>query len=570
MEHHPELRSNRGSYISDMTTLEIDGVVSLLDSFRYVWRGTRRRVPVLESTVAGYFFCSGEQKSLAEVAAALRISIADTIDLTESEFLIISEYFGLYAFPLDLSSSTVSLVDYVSSSSGALLEMRSASRSTITALRRSGLGKIGSVLRPKPGEPFHLQPEADPFDLSWVTSPPAAKRLLDDVEQARLFAAAHEAALDLVDRAPSANEIRVALNRWALRHLDADALVTEYARFRQEHRNCANAALALSLWEITHDSAQLDIALDGRSTIGWVGGTPRATGGRVVQHPKWGAMSSDADAVDMVLLAGEVLNDRDDELLAADLLTDLFIAGKHRSQLPADQADTIVHAVGYGLAARSSWRVVELAKWHAASELLTPTTVSLLGWAAHVASEHRYDALAWRLLNLCDRLSEQLVRDGRINDMQRENSSWLGSMVRSGCRYREATALTNNRKLSRAVSALTSSMSYLDRASVIESLIRGGRNSTISKQLTIDLRQVEILLVAAQLRELGHPLDTVSDELRMAQSVLSSIERKLEAAGDINEVDRPIFEARLETLQIQLDNSPHEEFSELNDSPLDP
>jgi hypothetical protein len=79
----------------------------LLDALRYLWRGTRwskGKERFIGADAAGYVFTSlGVMRPFGEIHEAIVLAY-QRADLRPIERLVVSEYFGLVAFPTDLTS----------------------------------------------------------------------------------------------------------------------------------------------------------------------------------------------------------------------------------------------------------------------------------------------------------------------------------------------------------------------------------------------------------------------------------------------------------------------------------
>lgn len=527
---------------------------------RSLLRGTRRARLEPDHRIASLFFDeAGDQRSAAEVAAVLRRALTE-LPPSRGMQVVAGEYFGLSGFPLDLTGER-GLVVRLAATTGSRRD-RHVSRSKASALVAETADRLEEQLLERPGHPQQLQPEEEPSGQLWVLAPPAIGRALTQSETARLLAAASECACDLVCRADWAPELFEAIYRWSERHTGQQRPDGAHrVEIRQEHRNAANAMLALSLWEIVHSKEQLDVVLADGPALGWFGLLPEGTGGRYAEHSKWGPMSSALDANEFVLLADDVLERRDEDGRSIDLLMDLLRAGRHQDLLSVDARETVLWALGYGLAAQGSWRVVEFARWYAVHEPRSLTTASLLSWAAHVASLHHHDGMAWRLCGSAERVLSSLsdVPEGKLSGLR-----WQISLVRSGCRVREADALAAGKQLSNATTALSESVLQLRMAETASQHFNA--STSLSKRVTNDLRRAEILLVAARLRSAGRPLAGLSDELRQATQIVQTAEAIVSRAADaeFDDGDRAIFEARVDALKAAL----HALVRGLDDSPL--
>jgi hypothetical protein len=502
----------------------------------------------MPSEFAGYVFRDGgEQRSIGELGTSLGLAVSRA-DLTDYEFFVASEFFGLNGFPPRLvGGDSGALVGGVATPSSRL-SPTPAGRSTVAALIGTAVAKVATVLEPRPGPSRPIHPELDPASSAWVLAPTCLGRKLSAPEYRLLLESCLVASFDIVCRSEMSAEMYVALHRWGTLHLGINRpMGIESIKLRPERRNAANAAMAVTLWEVTHSENQLVRALRGQPIAGWVGVQRVATGGRILVHPKWGSMTSDLDEDQMLLLVGEVMEGRDDGR-AADLLFDAVLAGHHHEVFDADTAETVLWSFGRGLAASGSWRAVEFARWYQANEPVSLTTVSLVAWAAHVASLHRHDGLAWRLCAFAERILDALER---VTDEHRAGFRWQVELVRSGCRVREADRWLASDFFGPSAKALEEAQLHLRLA--VGASNRFGREPGYSKLITNGLRRTEILIVADRLRRAGRPLRGFRDERIEAHQLVSRMRKLLEqgrAELDGDEIE--VLERRLDLISAAL------------------
>lgn len=523
---------------------------ALLETIRYLWRGTRWRPSaerVVPGSVAGYVVRpTGEQRSLPEVASAVA-AVVNELDLSDQELLVLGEYFGLSGYPRRLVGGPDALTGVLAAPSDRL-SPRAASRSTVTDVTTSAVGKLAEALEVRVAAPHRLQPEREPSLEPWVRSPECLGRPLTPAEYSSLLSVAHELAFDLLVEAGVADEVRRALHLWARDRLGVCSPEESPDRLRPEYRNAAHAVLATTLWELTRSRETLDPAVEDDAPTLWPGPLRLPTGGRVAVHPNHGAFGSNLNADQLVLLAGEVMEGRDDGRGVSLILDHLLSAREPLHD--ADTSDTLVYALGRGLAAQNDWQVVELARWYQSVAPDSATLVTLVAWAANVASHHQHDGYAWRLCATAERLAES------ASPGSSQGKLWQVELVRSGCRVREAARWSRTSNVTRASSALREAAAHLRRAEA------STRPASPTRWATEQLRQIEILLVAhdafrqgAATLEVRHPL---RDARAVADRLASVVERQ---TGEIDVDD-------LSMLHERLSRSVHAiEVAELDDSP---
>ena len=521
---------------------------------RYLCRGTRwrsskrREIPL---TIAGHISDGETQFSIAQIQSKLVDSIS-RVGLSGSEHLAVSEYYGLLQYPLNLSSGDSLLVGSLATASGKV-----AGRSSVAALLKSASAKLDEVLNPKPlSSSWMLVPEVDPLERDWLEVLPP--RSLSSVERSRLLSAALVGAQDFVYRADNAEFIRAGLQEWAVKH---HVPFSELARSlgggvspRFEHRRAAFAALAVSLWEILHDGAALDRATSARSS-GLVLVSAPVLSGRVAEQSKHGVVSSGGmDGDELVLLAGDVFEGKALDERTASAVLDEFYARRHEALLSEDNATTLVWAFGRGLAASESWKIVSLARWYSHTYDPDLTTASLLSWAGHVASLHLYDDLAWRLVAVAERTATELAKAGVASERRMHLIRFQVELVRSGCRLREADRLIESDELERAQPILIQAMKHLASAQVGWQSAGTGEDGALVKRhvlegMSLDLRAMEIVFLAARMRRLGSPVSGFDDELPQLQERLTAARGTFDANRRPDDPDDDVLEQRIELLE---------------------
>jgi hypothetical protein len=357
--------------------------------------------------------------------------------------------------------------------------------------------------------------------------------------------------MDLIHRSDMFHGIRTAIHRWARRRLDLPLPDGLLPKIRQEHRNAANAVLSITLWQIVNDKDQLEQAIASDPIFGFVGLQKFPTGGRVDIHPNYGPMASaDLTWDDIVLLVAEVSNGRDVDGRSADLLIDALLAGTWHEQFTPAQLDTLVWILGFGLGAEHDWRLLELTRWYVNHAQLTQSTLSLVGWSAHVASMHGHDNLAWRLTSLHERLSDRLATDRVGSDWNPAGPTYARELVRSGITVRAAERWRAEGNPSQAHRSVHDSIGYLKRAHDAIPLTTDEPARRLNKTITIQLRQVELLIVARRLRADGHPIDGIGNEQATIEGTMDQVRRSLDDPRcSLDEQDLGVFRGRLEDIQ---------------------
>ena len=277
--------------------------------------------------------------SIAELLQWCRLALERT-DVTDAENRTASDFYGLTGYPARLAGGD-SLVGRIATPAAGR-RPKPASRSTIAAVLKSATEKIEAAVELPDDFVMPTGPEPDPMIRDWVRSPPVLGRKLRADELTTLCRAAYESSFDLVCRSQHAGQLQEALRRWAEVNAGIGNSTSPMAkrRLEPERRNAAHAILAIVLWDIVHDEHELAAALKGDPAVAWSGTSAMALGGRVAVHPKFGVMTSDLDADDFVLLAGEAMERRDDDGRASDLLLDAVRSGRTAELFDEETANT--------------------------------------------------------------------------------------------------------------------------------------------------------------------------------------------------------------------------------------
>lgn len=458
------------------------------------------------------------------------------------------EYYGLAGYPSRLAGAD-SLVGRVATPAAGR-RPKPASRTTVANLLKSATEKVEAVVELPPDFVLPTGPEPDPMTRDWVRTPPAFGGKLHGSELSLLCRAAYESAFDLVCRSEHALQLEEALHRWAEVNAGSGRSTSPRARARlePERRNAAHAMLAIVLWDIVNDEQELAAALRGDVVVAWSGIERTAYGGRVAVHSRKGVVTSDLNRDEFILLAAEVMNGNDDDGRASDLLLDVVLADRAKELFDAKSANTVLWAIGYGLASVGSWRIVELGRWYHRHHRTSLTTVSLLSWSAHVASLHQNDGLAWRLASACERILGSLKSPP---PRQEVGINWQLNMVRSGCRAREAERFQNHERWTDAFKALQEASYYLRRARQASQGAEG--DSALSKHIGNALRQAEIMWIAYLLRCRRHPAPGFSNEAQLFLQATKAIARYIDEASNRVDFDRGDLEIFRDRHRLLLD-----------------
>ena len=469
--------------------------------------------------------------------------------------MVVCEFYGLTGFPSGLAGDRA-LVGRVRTPAAAR-RPKPASRSTVAALLSEATSKIDKQIESRPGPQRSIGPEKNPVTYDWVLRPPAIGRALSATELRAICLTAYEAAFDLVCRSEMSAPLHAALHRWAEVHA-AKPSTPEPAgvKVRVEHRNACHAVLTLCLWEITHGAEQLAEALRGDPLVAWFGMDRTPTGGRIADHSRWGVMTAELSADEFVLLVDDVLEQRDNDGRAAELVLDLLHSGGHQQLLTPHDEETVLWSFGYGLAAAGSWHTIEFARWYTKSAPRSLTTASLLAWAAHVASLHRHDALAWRLCGAAERVAASL---GNLEEGRRTALDWQVHLIRSGCRIREADRWVEQEYWVNATRSISESVKLLRGA--VQASQHFANSTSWSRRISNDLRRAEILVVACRMRNAEHPAPGFEQETDRFSILLTQLRQAVDgaAADDLDSGDHAIFKERiglLESYRDFLDDSP--------------
>lgn len=527
---------------------------SLLDAIRYLWRGTRwakGKERYVEEAVAGYIHQSdGTMRPFGELHQAV-VDAYLRADLDPISRLVISEYYGLVAFPSDLASGPNPLLGRVRTSTNR--QSAVASRSAISAARKSGVEAMAAALTPRPlGLAAPLVPLGDPLEDERLR-----KRLdLDGDPDEALLEACVYAAFDLTDRSSMGEEIRRAVEDWKRRWLGgpepAVKLSVPFAAQR-----AAFAALHLALWDLGPLAARRDSRDPPAPIVLW---PPSAIDspkpGRVIATERWGVIDQvDLTREDLICLVGLVFNDQDPDGAAADFVIPILAHPEAAPPVNKRTYDLLVWGVIRFLASRGDWRAMELVMALATSTRRPANTPLYLAWAAHVASMFHHDALAWRLTNQADRLIDRRPE-------LKHTTGRIVLQVRSGISARAADALLDV-NAERGAAELRRSLHFAQQARDMGKL--SARTGSVPVEVPVDLRGLEVLLVAHRYRSRGHEPgmgDPVS--LDFIRSKLAEVKAKVEAAADLDDDDSTILMARIAGLEQAVATA------ELDDSALGP
>ncbi len=467
------------------------------------------------------------------------------------ERLVIAEYYGLVAFPTDLASGPTPLLGRVRTSTSRQSDL--ASRSAITAARKSGVAAIADVLDPAPMErAMALTPVAEPLD-DW-----SLRRHLglgDDLDVDLLEACLY-AAYDLTDRAAKVDEIRHALDAWGRRWITGASAPNERpVSFAGRH--AAFAALHVALWNSgTEDGADPE-PTDARSPVVlWpvtAIDTPKA--GRVIVTERWGTIDqADMTAADLVCLCGLAFNAKDADGAVADFVIPILAHPRSGPPLTRRAYGLVVWGVVRHLASRGDWRALELVMAVAAADPLSGDLPQFLAWAAHVASMFDHAALAWRLANQADRLIDR--------QPARAPTRRIVLQVRSGILLRAADALLDHDPR-RGVSELRQSMRYIQQADLAGQA--SPRADSALTHIPVELRFWEALMVAHRYRSRGYePHLGRAFSLQSIVVGVAAVKDKITANVAPDDDDFTVLMTRIERLENAIDTA------ELDDSALGP
>ena len=549
------------------TESHVDALMRMLEDLRILRRllvGARVRPPQSGRSVTGLEQVRFRASSTAHLRQTLATHV-ESVDLTPSEFLAVSNFYGLYSYPCDLAAGHSPLVGSIPTAHG-----RVAGRSTVATLVKSGTEKIEEALPAPPhdSEPLIFRPEVDPVaDRGWL-EPDHLGFELSPTERIYVVEASMLAALDLIDRSSSSRDLSAALRNWVASHGVEPGPPDPLVKPRYEHRRSAFACATIALHGILSDPELLRRCASGDVAAGWLGlPVPPDIRGRVADETKYGPMQSgELEWDDLVLLAGEVFEGRDDQGRAAAVLMDELRSGRYAQELSEDDARTVIFAFGRGLAAKGSWQSVELARWMEAELPNTLTTTNLIAFASHVASLHLQDDLAWRFAAAAERQVDRLARSGDATPRQKAIVELQVSLIRSGCCLRESDRWCEAEEYGRAADRLTEGLSHLERARNSHQLTQDENSSGLSG-FEIRLRALELLFMAMRLRNRGHPVDGFTDEADQLQTALAEARSFFEANRRDDDADDDVLEARLNLLEAATDNELREISRELDDSP---
>lgn len=504
-----------------------------LELLRHRLRGTRAR----SLTEAGHSApSSGQLWSLLN--AALSNSGIPQFDAS-----VVRAFYGLSGYPADLtSSSSIGLVGDIGQSGSAT----PMSRSSLSARRKLAKELTISSLPQEFQRDFETNAEPDPM-MDRELHRMFAKFRLDEDDVSKVLGAAMYSAFDWVDEARSAAALQSALAAWGHKNDTSIGITKSRVSYRQEHRNAAKAVMSICLWRIVSDNELLETCRTGTPAAVWLALPDLASELPLVAELASGArVDRDMDPVDLLKLVGDVHHQRDSSGRLAALATDMFRSGRARDLLGADEGPTI-WMLGYGLGGSGSWAVVELARWYACERPLDWRTISLLSWSAHVASLHLHDSLAWQMTTLAKRWAEDIHGDdGRRFQLKMFNIE----LIRAGCRVREADRLAAHAPV-RAAESLQRANQCLSLAR--DALVIANPDGTDAEvSLPLGLRRIEILVVAADLRELGRPVEGLNNERRRARRLLDQAWVTFEERAGVDEGNDAMYEQRLRRLEEHL------------------
>jgi hypothetical protein len=508
-----------------------------LEAIRYLWKGTRWRTGqqrFVAARVGGYVLDGDEPRAFGAIVDDVRVLVA-AASLDPIRHLCLAEFYGLEGYPSDLIGGLDPLVGRVPNPTRAGL----AGRTTVTRLREEAVASVADGLAPRPcGGDVPVSLLASAIEKpGWLSA--------TGHEDTDLLEAVFHRALDLIDRSPSAPQVRMALWHWADRFLRQLAPPAGTAlRLMPEHRRMAHAALDVAAAQVRDTGTGRSRRVPTNpSTI------PVASPARVLDSRHGLVVQDDLSADELVLLVGDVFEGDDADGTIADFVIPVLVG-----DLPAgvDRATQrlLTWIIVRHLASRSDWRAVELASVAANVEPDDGDAAALLVYAAHVASLHRHHALARRLLGAGERLVA-----GRPAD-QVTAVLLQARQVASGIAVRTADALLGNGRVEPA-------RQELERARRLHEHWRQLRPEAPSPIMAITdrLRAAEILFVAERLRRAGRPLLSLpSDPLTPARRFLDQASRDL-AGVDPSDDDATVLEGRVTLLDaaltaLQVDDSP--------------
>lgn len=533
-------------------SVDVSDAQGLLDAVRYLWRGTRwtkGRERFVGKAVAGYVFGDqGEVRPFGEIHGSV-VDAYRRADMEPIERLVVGEYFGLVAFPTDLTGGPAPLVGRVRTSTGR--QGKVASRSAVAAARMSGVAAIAGALGPAPLErSMALAPIGDPLDDASLRRHLGLGDDLDlDLLEACLFAA-----YDLTDRAARADEVRRALDSWKRKWISGASTQTErLVSFGARH--AAFAALHVALWNsgTRNDSEPVEMRVPVVLWPATAIDRPRA--GRVIVTERWGVIDqADLTADDLVCLCGLVFNGDDVDGSVADFVIPILALPHTASPLTRRAYGLVVWSVVRHLASRGDWRAMELIMAIAAADRLTADLPQFLAWAAHVASLFDHVALAWRLANQADRLIDRQPASAPVRRTVLQ--------VRSGILVRSADSLLD-RDPERGLSDLRQSMRYIHEANL--SAQASPTAGSIFTHVPVELRLLEAYMVAYRFRSHGfEPRIGHEPSLGSIAAAVATVRDKITDHVAEDDDDLTVLMARVQRLESAI------AAAELDDSALGP
>ena len=526
---------------------------TLLDAFRYLLRGTRWRASDTQRTVsgaaAGYLVDhEGNALPLGRVRRQLT-SALEHPDINYLERAAVAEFFGLHAYPADLTGSW--------GLAGSLLNHRggAASRSTVSAAIKSGVAKMSEHLqRIETKSGLDVTRVRDPLNSNWLWSHPVWKALEHRPRWTLLEAAAY-GALDLIDRTRARSELRFCIRSWIVKHglvLDPGELAP--LPIEQEQRNSAHAILDIAIWETLRTPEMVRRAIGREPVRTWVQTLPKRHPASALVSHRFGTVSAeDLDEDILVLLTGVVADRGDDDGRIADFLIPVLF-GAENPHSDRSTVRLLRWAFMRGLAAKGDWRAVEVAN---ALADLDPDSSDLIDgavWAGHVASLHHHQELADRFLAWAERLVDAQAREGKLEDAVQAGKSRMLHLVRSGSNVRAADGLRST-NAARGLRLLETAEDHLHRAAVADQRLE---ELTGRSDPSVMLRATEILIVAHRYRS-ERRVDQ-RRELERASQQLADFRQRLERVFDEADDDQAIYRDRVELLvaaiSAELDDSP--------------
>lgn len=484
--------------------------------------------------VAGHIFDEdGLQRPVGELRQRV-LGFLSAAHLTSRERLVVSEFFGLWAFPAEISGTR------------GVVAFSGVSKTIAEEAIESAMTKLAGHV-----EPFRLavvsdlvlQAEVDPFTT--LATNDLFTDLPDD-DQLKVKRAAIRHAFDLTDRASNAGDLQAGVMALAVRHnVQQFSVETGRISVRQEHRNAARAACSIALHELIR-SENLPAISSGKADTLLLATRRSTIPGRQIEHPRYGLFSAATLDSDLfILLAGHVFNRDDPNGLYADLAIEVLLSGQAAQLLDRDTFETVIYALVRGLASHSNWRVIDLANWYAASQPLAWNTVLFTSWAGHVASNHQFDQLAWRLTRTAER-QIALLPAHSYGESQHKLATYQIELIRSGCCLREADRHVAASKSDAARAAWAAGNDHLHRA-------RTAWTSTTTKStngvegLSLALRRIELLLLGDLMVAAGHDIDTEGAQRTTALRLMGQAQELIDQASS-HDQDVEQYQNRLDLL----------------------